>query len=130
LPDARVVAAGDVNGVGAVGERGVGVALVAVRFAASDQFAYFNLVWNLFLAWLPLVFAFFANQVRVSRGALFLCAALWLLFLPNSPYLVTDLVLLKPRPPVSLWFDILLVQSFVLTGLLLGFLVCAKVGAR
>ena len=101
---------------------GVGVALVAVRFAASDQFAYFNLVWNLFLAWLPLVFAFFANQVRVSRGALFLCAALWLLFLPNSPYLVTDLVHLKPRPPVPLWFDILLVQSFVLTGLLLGFL--------
>ncbi|HXT40396.1 MAG TPA: DUF1361 domain-containing protein [Candidatus Angelobacter sp.] len=88
----------------------------------SHQPAYFNLVWNLFLAWLPLGFAFVAGAFRPPRGRFVLWAFLWLLFLPNSPYLVTDLVHLKPRPPVPLWFDILLVQSFVLTGLLLGFL--------
>jgi uncharacterized membrane protein len=96
------------------------VALVVTRFVATQQFAYFNLVWNLFLAWLPLAFAFLAGRDSNSRLRLFLCAGLWLLFLPNSPYLVTDLVHLRPRPPVPLWFDILLVQSFVLTGLLLG----------
>jgi len=101
---------------------GVGVALVAARFVVSHRFAYFNLVWNLFLAWLPLGFAFLAGRFHGSRRRLLACALLWLLFLPNSPYLVTDLVHLKPRPPVPLWFDILLVQSFVLTGLLLGFL--------
>jgi len=101
---------------------GVGVALVAMRFLVSRQFTYFNLVWNLVLAWLPLGFAFLADRFRASRRCLFGCLFLWLLFLPNSPYLVTDLVHLKPRPPVPLWFDILLVQSFVLTGLLLGFL--------
>ena len=101
---------------------GVGVALVTARFVVSHQFAYFNLVWNIFLAWLPLGFAFLAGRYRGSRRHFFVCACLWLLFLPNSPYLVTDLVHLKPRPPVPFWFDILLVQSFVLTGLLLGFL--------
>src|SRR5437660_2429036 len=101
---------------------GVGVALVLTRFAVSRQFAYFNLIWNLVLAWLPLGFAFFARRFRTSRGCFVACAFLWLLFLPNSPYLVTDLVHLRPRPPVPLWFDILLAQSFVLTGLLLGFL--------
>jgi uncharacterized membrane protein len=101
---------------------GVGVALVTARFAVSHQFAYFNLVWNLFLAWLPLGFAFLAGRFRGSPRRWLACAFLWLLFLPNSPYLVTDLVHLKPRPPVQLWYDILLVQSFVLTGLLLGFL--------
>jgi len=101
---------------------GVGVALVLARLAMSHQLAYFNLVWNLFLAWLPLGFAVLAGGFRPPRGRFLLCAFLWLLFLPNSPYLVTDLVHLKPRPPVPLWFDILLVQSFVLTGLLLGFL--------
>ena len=101
---------------------GVGVALVTARFVVSHQFAYFNLVWNIFLAWLPLGFAVMAGRSRESRRHFFACAFLWLLFLPNSPYLVTDLVHLKPRPPVPLWFDILLVQSFVLTGLLLGFL--------
>ena len=101
---------------------GIGVALVAARFVVSHQFAYFNLVWNIILAWLPLGFALLAGRSRGSRRYFFACAFLWLLFLPNSPYLVTDLVHLKPRPPVPLWFDILLVQSFVLTGLLLGFL--------
>jgi uncharacterized membrane protein len=101
---------------------GVGVVLVTARFVVSHQFAYFNLVWNIFLAWLPLGFALLAGCLRGSRRYFFTCAFLWLLFLPNSPYLVTDLVHLKPRPPVPLWFDILLVQSFVLTGLLLGFL--------
>ncbi len=100
----------------------VGVALVGARFVVSDRFAYFNLVWNLLLAWLPLGFAFLAVRYRSAPRRFFACACLWLLFLPNSPYLVTDLVHLKPRPPVPLWFDILLVQSFVLTGLLLGFL--------
>ena len=101
---------------------GVGVALVTARFVVSHQFAYFNLVWNIFLAWLPLGFAFLAGRFRVSRGYFVACAFFWLLFLPNSPYLVTDLVHLKPRPPVPLWFDILMVQFFVLIGLLLGFL--------
>jgi uncharacterized membrane protein len=101
---------------------GVSVALVAARFVVSHQFVYFNLVWNLFLAWLPLGFAFLAGRLRGSPRRWLACSFLWLLFLPNSPYLVTDLVHLKPRPPVPLWFDILLVQSFVLTGLLLGFL--------
>ena len=101
---------------------GASVALVVARFTRSHQFAYFNLVWNLFLAWLPLGFALLAGRVRGSWRLWLACAFLWLLFLPNSPYLVTDLVHLKPRPPVPLWFDILLVQSFVLTGLLLGFL--------
>lgn len=101
---------------------GIGVALVGIRFLASHQFNYFNLIWNLCLAWLPLGFAFFADRFRASRACFLAFGFLWLLFLPNSPYLVTDLVHLKPRLPVPLWFDILLVQSFVLTGLLLGFL--------
>jgi uncharacterized membrane protein len=98
------------------------VLLVAVRFAYSGQFTYFNLIWNLFLAWLPLGFALFAVRFPGSRWRLCTGAMLWLLFLPNSPYLITDLVHLRPRASVPLWYDILLVQSFVLTGLLLGLL--------
>ena len=77
----------------------VSVALVLARFIASHQFAYFNLVWNLFLAWLPLGFAFVTDRFRESRLCFLAFGFLWLLFLPNSPYLVTDLVHLKPRPP-------------------------------
>jgi len=101
---------------------GACVTLTGIRFLRSHELAYFNLVWNLFLAWLPLVFAVLASCRWQSRRQVLLHAFLWLLFLPNAPYLLTDLVHLKSRPPVPLWFDILLVQSFVLTGLFLGFL--------
>src|SRR2546423_12675947 len=49
------------------------------------------------LAWLPLGFAFFADRFRASRACFLAFGFLWLLFLPNSPYLVTDLVHLKPQ---------------------------------
>jgi uncharacterized membrane protein len=100
----------------------IGVALVVVRYLMVHQFEFSNLIWNLFLAWLPLGFAFCADYFRASRWRFLLCALLWLLFIPNSPYLMTDMMHLRPRWPVPLWFDIVLVQSFVLTGLLLGFL--------
>ena len=66
------------------------------------------LVWNLFLAWIPVYFAGGFAVVRRRRWLLPLGLG-WLTFLPNSPYLVTDLVhlgegveLLAPRPAVRI----------------------------
>jgi uncharacterized membrane protein len=45
---------------------------------------------------------------------------LWLLFLPNAPYLVTDLVHLGTIPGAPLWYDGAMISAFAATGLLLG----------
>jgi uncharacterized membrane protein len=73
------------------------------------------LVWNLVLAWIPWVSA----RVVARAHTRLACAAasfVWLLFLPNAPYLVTDLVHLRPSPPVPASFDVLLFASFALAG--------------
>lgn len=76
--------------------------------------------WNLFLAVIPAVAAMLFERARhgAARALLFI---VWLLFLPNAPYILTDFVHLGPRPQVPLWFDIALLASASATGLLLGY---------
>lgn len=87
---------------------------------------YLFLGWNLFLAAIPAFAAARLGRERASwRQVGWL--ALWLAFLPNAPYLVTDFVHLRARPPVPLWFDIALLISCAATGLLLGYASVADV---
>lgn len=87
------------------------------------------LPWNLGLAWVPWLAARGLARAT-SRAALVPLAALWLLFLPNAPYLVTDLVHLRPRPPVPTSYDVLLLAAFALAGLALGWGAIEVVHAR
>lgn len=98
-------------------------ALLLARMEVSGRPTYRFLIWNLFLAWLPLGLAAAAARIRALEGRWLLLIpllALWLLFFPNAPYILTDLVHLRARPPIPLWFDILLILSFAIHGLLLG----------
>jgi uncharacterized membrane protein len=102
---------------------GLCVSLVAVRALHAGFDGYGFLVWNLFLAWIPflLALAFYDGYRRGrSRVVLAAVALLWLLFLPNAPYMVTDLVHLGTVPGAPLWFDGAMIAAFAATGLLLG----------
>ncbi len=112
------------------------LALVAVRIERTGTVEYRFLVWNLFLAWLPFVFALVLyDGFRRGRGRAFLVGwgALWLLFLPNAPYILTDVVHLREPGAAPLWYDAATVIAFAGTGLVLGlgslFLVHAVVAA-
>lgn len=94
--------------------------LLIVRMVLSGQVTYVFLAWNLFLAWIPLVISQKIGGVQ-NRWKIFLLIGSWLLFLPNAPYIITDFLHLKQRPPIPYWYDILLLFSAALNGLLLGF---------
>jgi len=106
------------------------LALLAYRIHWSGRTSFFFLSWNLALAAIPLVFALAAlglARVRWTYASLAMLLP-WLLFLPNAPYILTDLMHLKMRTPIPLWYDLVMLLSFALTGLLLGFLsmMCAE----
>jgi uncharacterized membrane protein len=99
-------------------------AMVAVRVVYTGSEHYGALVWNLFLAWLPLVVALAVyDGYRRGAGAPLLLpgAGLWLLFFPNAPYIVTDLKHLRSWTGAPIWFDAVLVCAAAWTGLALGF---------
>jgi uncharacterized membrane protein len=106
------------------------VVLIGVRVVWSGRLSYVFLVWNLILATIPVVAAFALRRVvtgnALSVRAMFL-ALVWLLFLPNAPYLATDLMHLRSRPFVPLWYDVALLVSCAFTGVILGYVSIAEI---
>ncbi len=107
----------------------IGLSVVSIGFFAagvlrSGSFADWYLIWNLFLAWIPLLLAYLlVQQVRhqswSSWPAIGLSLA-WLLFLPNSFYMVSDFIHLHDIPRTHILFDSLMFSMFIITGLMLG----------
>jgi uncharacterized membrane protein len=100
------------------------VGILVARVLRTDQRSFIFLVWNLFLAWVPYGWSLWAaaSQRRYPRDwwRLLLPGALWLLFFPNAPYLITDFIHLRERPPVPLWYDIGLLAAFAWSGCFLA----------
>jgi uncharacterized membrane protein len=106
----------------------VSVGIVVLRVLFTKNIHYSFLIWNLFLAWLPLVFALLARDCfrrledpEKLGGKFWLFSALWLLFLPNAYYIFTDLIHLTNRFHYNFWVDLTVILSCALTGLVLGF---------
>ena len=103
---------------------------VAFRVQRTGSLDTTNLVWNLFLAWIPFVLALVlydgarhgssTHRAASAHRALGL-GFLWLLFLPNAPYIVTDAKWLDEYQAGALWYDTLLVGAAATVGLVLGF---------
>jgi len=92
--------------------------VVIARIVWTGQLRYAFLVWNLFLAWMPLIFALLAKERYWRFAGL---TAAWLLFFPNAPYIFTDLIHLTTRFVGHFWVDLTLILLCALTGLVLGF---------
>jgi uncharacterized membrane protein len=89
----------------------------------SSVFSY--LLWNLFLAWLPLVLVgLLIRQLRTrlwSSWLPFALTLLWLVFLPNSFYMISDFVHIQDVQRHNLLYDVVMFTAFIFTGALVGF---------
>jgi uncharacterized membrane protein len=100
------------------------VGLVGLRVIETGDSTFSGLIWNLFLAWIPFALAVVVYdgwRRRRAAGTLVVLGALWLLFFPNAPYIVTDFVHLERTADAPYWYDALTLSAFAWTGVLLGF---------
>lgn len=84
------------------------------------------LLWNLFLAWIPLGAALLLEALDARSGGRrwfvpAVLAAVWLLFLPNAPYLVSDITHFDSVSPTP-WLDLTRLVAFAWAGCLVAVL--------
>ncbi|MBF2052034.1 MAG: DUF1361 domain-containing protein [Candidatus Sericytochromatia bacterium] len=99
--------------------------MVAFRLRQTQTPYYGFLLWNLFLAVLPLGIShvYLLTHKRLpSRLYLLASLTLWLLFFPNAPYIITDLMHLgELNRQMPDWYDPLMLFATATCGLWAGF---------
>ena len=106
-----------------IGSSIICVLMVALRFLWTSSFGYSFLIWNLFLAWMPLFLALYVRRLETKMKSRFTIAAVflsWLVFFPNAPYILTDMVHLNPDKSIGYWYDLILILLCAWNGLILG----------
>ena len=101
------------------------IALVMARIAYTGKLTFIWMIWNLFLAWAPYRISSWLQRqssVKASKWKFAAVSIVWLLFIPNAFYILTDLFHLGVFHNVPNWFDLTLIISFAWNGLLLGIL--------
>lgn len=99
--------------------------LLTVRLLATERPEFIFLGWNLFLGALPYLLTDKLQRsprLLESRWWLLCGGVAWLLLIPNSFYIITDLFHLGKSKAAPRWFDLLLVFSFAWNGVVLGIL--------
>ncbi|MBC7451662.1 MAG: DUF1361 domain-containing protein [Cytophagales bacterium] len=96
--------------------------LLAARMGYSSSLSYVFLAWNLLLAFIPYLISTTIHSGKLKGIIVFPAGIIWLLFLPNALYIITDFKHLRERPFIPVWYDCLLLFSFSALALLFGLL--------
>jgi uncharacterized membrane protein len=104
----------------------VSVGLFGIRLLATGSTHYWFLFWNLLLAWVPVLLAWLLKN-RLTQDSWWrplpvLLTGAWLGFLPNSFYLMSDLIHLQSTGDIGVLFDVVLFLSCIWNGVVAGML--------
>lgn len=104
----------------------VSVLLFLFRLLEADNFRYWFMLWNLALAWIaPFIALWLVRRLQHMSWRHWTNIGLtlaWLLFLPNSFYMVSDLIHVRQTGEVSIIFDAVLFSSFIFNGFIAGYI--------
>jgi len=104
---------------------GLCIVFYAFRVAVSQSFRFGFVFENLALAWLGLIFGWLLvknlHKKRWLSWQNIGLSILWVLFLPNTWYVLTDFLHVLPTGEVSQLYDIVFISILVINGFVLGF---------
>lgn len=90
----------------------------------SDSIFSLYIIWNIILALVPFYISFYLLKYFKNEGkskAIYVLGMLfWILFFPNAPYLITDLIHVGESVGVPLWFDSLALFCSAWVGIMLA----------
>jgi uncharacterized membrane protein len=102
---------------------GAGIALIS-QMAVTQSGRLGFLPWNLMLAWVPYGISrgirVLERRTQPGAGVLVLPTCAWLLFFPNAPYIVTDLVHLADAPPGRFGIELAMIVLFAAIAMALA----------
>ncbi|HET7528750.1 MAG TPA: DUF1361 domain-containing protein [Candidatus Saccharimonadales bacterium] len=99
--------------------------LLCFRIILTGTTRYSFIPWNLLLAWASLALAvILCRNLRHHRWLSWpniALSLLWLIFLPNTWYVLTDFIHVVPNGEISQLYDIVMISLLVFVGFALGF---------
>lgn len=101
------------------------ITLLLLRVKITNSTFLLFLIWNLFLAYIPYflsssIFKNFFNKSKKTQNSLY--GLVWLLFIPNSFYILTDFTHLHFKTTFQFSLDMLIISSFCFVGFYVGLL--------
>jgi uncharacterized membrane protein len=99
-------------------------ALIILRMVLFGSFSLKYIFWNIFLAFIPFAISYilfsFSKENNINKIYFYIGIIFWFLFIPNAPYIVTDLIHIGEIRAVPVLYDSVLLFTSALIGLLLG----------
>ena len=107
-----------------IGLLSLAVILTRYRQHTAHTIHYAFLYWNLFLAFIPVGTAFFIRWSHHKQQNIvgWCLLPIWLVFFPNAPYILSDLMHIYRPSPMPFWYDPIMLASAALSALYGGFL--------
>lgn len=100
------------------------VVLNVLRVFIFDNVYFLYLFWNIFLGFIPLLISsillIYADKDNIIKPVFIVGFVLWILFLPNAPYVITDFIHLGRIHGVPVMYDIFVLFSSAWVSLLMG----------
>lgn len=100
----------------------VSLTLILLRVKITQEVYLLFLIWNLFLAYIPYFLSSEIKNIVPGTFTFYSVLLIWLLFLPNSFYLITDFVHLHHITKFQFVFDAILLSCFTVAGFYSGVL--------